>query len=75
MPPAPQTELSQPTTPTTPEKSSGMKEVQVDGKPVLDLSEPSQEVMDYARNVLGETEQTKTRTLQELKDLIYGEDE
>ena len=47
----------------------------MDGKPVLDLSEPSQEVMDYARNVLGETEQTKTRTLQELKDLIYGEDE
>ncbi|KAK3910664.1 Alpha-tocopherol transfer protein-like [Frankliniella fusca] len=37
----------------------------------MDLSEPSDEEMEIARKVLGETEDTKTRTLQELKDIIY----
>lgn len=38
----------------------------------LDLSEPSAEVMDYARRELGETEEVRCRTLQELRDMIYG---
>ncbi|XP_034175121.1 alpha-tocopherol transfer protein isoform X1 [Osmia lignaria lignaria] len=37
----------------------------------LDLSEPSAEVMDYARRELGETEEVRCRTLQELRDMIY----
>ncbi|XP_003691963.3 alpha-tocopherol transfer protein isoform X1 [Apis florea] len=37
----------------------------------LDLGEPSQEVIDYARRELGETDDVKCRTLQELRDMIY----
>lgn len=37
----------------------------------LDLSEPSPDVMEYARRELGETEDVKCRTLQELRDMIY----
>lgn len=40
----------------------------------LDLGEPSQEVIDYARRELGETDDVKCRTLQELRDMIYGND-
>lgn len=38
----------------------------------LDLGEPSPEVIDYARRELGETDDVKCRTLQELRDMIYG---
>lgn len=38
----------------------------------LDLGEPSPEVMEYARRELGETDDVKCRTLQELRDTIYG---
>lgn len=38
----------------------------------LDLGEPSPEVMEYARRELGETDDVKCRTLQELRDMIYG---
>lgn len=37
----------------------------------LDFSVP-QEVMEYARRVLGETDEVKCQTLQELRDMIYG---
>ncbi|XP_043527057.1 alpha-tocopherol transfer protein-like isoform X1 [Frieseomelitta varia] len=37
----------------------------------LDLGEPSPEVMEYARRELGETDDVKCRTLQELRDIIY----
>ncbi|XP_051153477.1 alpha-tocopherol transfer protein-like isoform X2 [Leptopilina boulardi] len=37
----------------------------------LDLEEPSQEVMEYARRELGETEEVKCQTLQELREMIY----
>lgn len=37
----------------------------------LDLDEPPPEVMEYARRELGETDEVKCRTLQELRDLIY----
>lgn len=42
-----------------------------DDKPSIDLEE-TEELREYARRVLGETEDVKTRTLQELKDAIYG---
>lgn len=38
----------------------------------LDLEEPSPEVMEYARKELGETEEVKCQTLQELREMIYG---
>lgn len=38
----------------------------------LDLSEPSPDVMEYARRELGETEEVKCQMLQELRDMIYG---
>ncbi|XP_020286463.1 alpha-tocopherol transfer protein-like isoform X2 [Pseudomyrmex gracilis] len=37
----------------------------------LDLSEPSPDVMEYARRELGETEEVKCQMLQELRDMIY----
>lgn len=43
-----------------------------DDKVALHLGEPGEELKDYARKILGETEETKTRSLQELKDIIYG---
>lgn len=39
---------------------------------LLDLGEPSPEVTEYAKRELGETEEGKCRTLQELRDMIYG---
>ena len=38
----------------------------------LDLDEPSPEVMEYARRELGETDEVKCQTLQELREMIYG---
>lgn len=38
----------------------------------LDLAGIPQEVAEYAREKLGETPDTVVRTLQELRDLIYG---
>lgn len=38
----------------------------------LDLGEPSPEVMEYARVVLGETDEVKCQTLQDLREMIYG---
>lgn len=37
----------------------------------LNLGEPSPEVMEYARRELGETEEVKCQTLQELRDMVY----
>ncbi|KAF7409766.1 hypothetical protein HZH68_004147 [Vespula germanica] len=37
----------------------------------LDLDEPPPEVMEYARREVGETDEVKCQTLQELRDLIY----
>ncbi|XP_026670420.1 alpha-tocopherol transfer protein-like isoform X1 [Ceratina calcarata] len=41
----------------------------------LDLSEPSPEVMEYARRELGETEDVKCKSLEELRDMIYEKGE
>lgn len=38
----------------------------------LDLNEPTPEVMEYARRELGETDEVKCQTLQEFRDMIYG---
>lgn len=38
----------------------------------LDLTTIPPEVEEYARNELGETEEMKTRTISELRDMIYG---
>ncbi|KAH0554346.1 hypothetical protein KQX54_009769 [Cotesia glomerata] len=38
----------------------------------LDLEEISPEVMEYAKRELGETDEVKCQTLQELRDMIYG---
>lgn len=43
-----------------------------DEEVTLDLGEPSPEVMDYARRELGETDEVKCQTIQELRDMIYG---
>lgn len=48
------------------------QELEVDEQVSLDLSEPSPEVMEYARKELGETDEVKCQTLQELRDMIYG---
>lgn len=49
------------------------EQVQPDDEEVnLDLGEPSPEVAEYARRELGETEEVKCQTLQELRDMIYG---
>ncbi|KAK0086684.1 hypothetical protein PV326_005477, partial [Microctonus aethiopoides] len=37
----------------------------------LDLAEPTPEVMEYAKRELGETDEVKCQTLQELRDMIY----
>lgn len=39
----------------------------------LDLVGIPPEVAEYAREKLGETPDTRVRTLQELRDMIYGE--
>jgi len=36
---------------------------------------PSEKALEYAKTVLGETEEVKTRCLQQLKDMILGTDE
>ncbi|XP_076764326.1 alpha-tocopherol transfer protein isoform X2 [Xylocopa sonorina] len=47
-------------------------QLQTDDEEVcLDLGEPSPEVMEYARRELGETDEVKCSTLQELRDMIY----
>ncbi|XP_031849806.1 alpha-tocopherol transfer protein isoform X2 [Nomia melanderi] len=47
-------------------------QVQPDDEEVnLDTGEPSPEVMEYARRELGETEEVKCQTIQELRDMIY----
>lgn len=38
----------------------------------LDIDGLPDTVAEYARDVLGETPETKVRTLQELSDIIYG---
>lgn len=56
-----------------PELKDDRGEPLVDDEEVcLDLGEPSQDVIDYARRELGETDDVKCRTLQELRDMIYG---
>ncbi|XP_076634456.1 alpha-tocopherol transfer protein isoform X1 [Colletes latitarsis] len=48
-------------------------EVQTDDEEEVSLNvgEPSPEVMEYARRELGETEEVKCQTIQELRDMIY----
>ncbi|XP_043491337.1 alpha-tocopherol transfer protein-like isoform X1 [Polistes fuscatus] len=41
----------------------------------LDLDEPPPEVMEYARREVGETDEVKCQTLQELRDMIYEQGE
>lgn len=38
----------------------------------LDLVNIPPEVEEYARTEVGETEETKSRTISELRDMIYG---
>lgn len=42
-----------------------------DAQVTLDLGEPSPELVEYARRELGETEEVKCLTLQELREMIY----
>lgn len=46
--------------------------VQEDMEISLDLSEPPPEIMEYAKRELGETDEVKCQTLQEFRDMIYG---
>lgn len=46
--------------------------LQDDEQITLDLEYVPPEVMEYARRVLGETDEVKCQTLQELRDMIYG---
>lgn len=56
-----------------PELEDDQRDQPLDDEEVcLDLGEPSPEVIDYARRELGETDDVKCRTLQELRDMIYG---
>jgi len=48
------------------------QELENDEQVTLDISEPPPEVMEYARRELGETEEVKCQTLQEFRDMIYG---
>lgn len=43
-----------------------------DVEAALDLETLPPKVQEYARDVLGETPETKVRALQELSDIIYG---
>lgn len=38
----------------------------------LDLGEPSQELLEWAKENLGETEEEKSMKLYELREMIYG---
>ncbi|XP_046620963.1 alpha-tocopherol transfer protein-like isoform X2 [Neodiprion virginianus] len=53
-----------------------MPEPKIENEPddeevALDLSEPPEEVMEYARTQLGETDEVKCLTIDELRDMIY----
>ncbi|XP_033334935.2 alpha-tocopherol transfer protein [Megalopta genalis] len=54
-----------------PEPGDQEQELPDDEEVCLDLGEPSPEVMEYARRELGETEEVKCQTIQELRDMIY----
>lgn len=43
-----------------------------DVEAALDLETLPPKVQEYARDVLGETPETRVRALQELSDIIYG---
>lgn len=43
-----------------------------DVEAALDLESIPPKVQEYARDVLGETPETRVRALQELSDIIYG---
>ena len=55
-----------------PELKDDQIQLNSDEEVSLDLGEPSPEVIEYARRELGETDDVKCRTLQELRDMIYG---
>jgi len=38
----------------------------------LNLDEPPSEILEYARRELGETDEVRCQTLQEFRDMIYG---
>lgn len=48
------------------------QDLENDEQITLDLCEPPPEVMEYARRELGETDEVKCQTLQEFRDMIYG---
>lgn len=47
-------------------------ELEDDEQISLDLTDPPPEVMEYARRELGETDEVKCQSLQEFRDMIYG---
>lgn len=47
-------------------------ELEDDEQVNLDLKDPPPEVMEYARRELGETDEIKCQSLQEFRDIIYG---
>lgn len=54
-------------------KQSSLEEMKTEDEELdLDLEELSPEVMEYAKRELGETDEVKCQTLQELRDMIYG---
>lgn len=70
MPASASPERVRPEAPQHPELPHGGMPAVSDLKPSLDLNE-TDELRDYARRVLGETDEVRARTLQELKDIIY----
>lgn len=42
-------------------------------KSELELGEPPQSYLDYARNEVGEDPETRSQVLQDFRDMIYGE--
>lgn len=57
---------------SVPESSEDDEDVDDDEEVNLDVGEPPEEVMEYAERVLGETDEVKCVTIQELRDMIYG---
>lgn len=55
-----------------PELEDQEEQLENDEEVNLDLNEPPPEVMEYARRELGETDEVKCQTLQEFRDMIYG---
>lgn len=55
-----------------PELENQEEQLENDEQIGLDLNEPPPEVMEYARRELGETDEVKCQTLQEFRDMIYG---